>query len=184
MALVLQICSSALRCDSTDGTGSSCGSVHVGVFCGMQGITLPSTQQSPRDSVSQARQRLSVYAGTSTALSVASGRVSYTLGLTGPCLSVDTACSSSLVAAHLGFAALHGRECHAALTVGIGLLNEAITEAFATAGMLSHLGRCHTFDQLADGYCRAEGCGAFVYRSYEPFLHQSDKVALADSAVQ
>lgn len=30
------------------------------------------------------------------------GRVSYTFGLTGPCVSTDTACSSSLVAAHLG----------------------------------------------------------------------------------
>ncbi len=29
------------------------------------------------------------------------GRLSYTFGLTGPCVSTDTACSSSLIAAHL-----------------------------------------------------------------------------------
>ena len=29
------------------------------------------------------------------------GRLSYSFGLTGPCVSTDTACSSSLIAAHL-----------------------------------------------------------------------------------
>ena len=31
--------------------------------------------------------------------------------------------------------------------------------------MLSVLGRCHTFDRRADGYCRGEGCGAFLLDS-------------------
>ena len=34
-------------------------------------------------------------------LSFMVGRLSYTFGLTGPCVSTDTACSSSLVSTHL-----------------------------------------------------------------------------------
>ncbi|EGB04114.1 hypothetical protein AURANDRAFT_67480 [Aureococcus anophagefferens] len=32
----------------------------------------------------------------------------------------------------------------------------------AIAGMTSSRGRCHTFDRQADGYCRGEGCGAYL----------------------
>ena len=105
----------------------------------------------------------SVYTATSGTLSVLSGRLSYTLGLTGPCLTTDTACSSSLVAAHLGFSALKLRECPGAAVAGVGMLTVEVSLAFSAAGMLSALGRCHTFDRRADGYCRGEGCGAFYF---------------------
>ncbi|EGB01755.1 hypothetical protein AURANDRAFT_35742, partial [Aureococcus anophagefferens] len=105
---------------------------------------------------------LTVYSGTSGTLSVASGRVSFTLGLTGPCLTLDTACSSSLVATHLTVSALKLMECPRAAATGIGMLTKAVSIAFSAAGMLSAFGRCHTFDRRADGYCRGEGCGAFL----------------------
>lgn len=121
-------------------------------------------------------EAVSVYSGTSEALSVASGRVSFTIGLTGPCLTLDTACSSSLVAVHLALSAIKLAECIEAVGAGVGLLTQTVSVAFSAAGMLSLLGRCHTFDRRADGYCRGEGCGAFL-------LSSGSKVGVLGSAV-
>ena len=48
----------------------------------------------------------SVYAATGSSHSVAAGRLSYVLGLQGPCVSFDTACSSALVAGHAAWRAV------------------------------------------------------------------------------
>ena len=47
-----------------------------------------------------------VYAATGSQCSVTCGRVSFVLGLQGPCASYDTACSASLVANHGSMRAL------------------------------------------------------------------------------
>ncbi|KAH8046838.1 delta-3,5-delta-2,4-dienoyl-CoA isomerase [Aureococcus anophagefferens] len=73
-------------------------------------------------------------------LAVAAGRVSFVFGLVGPSLPVDTACSASLVALHVGAAALGARECARCVVAGEGLLEAAVFEAFAAAGMLSPSG--------------------------------------------
>ena len=146
----------------------------IGFFLGAGGTT----GNPNMTAASSAASTLSVYSATSGTLSVLSGRLSYTLGLTGPCMTTDTACSSSLVAAHLAVSALKLDESPRAAVAGIGVLSVAISVVFSAAGMLSALGRCHTLDRRADGYCRGEGCGAFCFSS------ASDDVAVLGSAVQ
>lgn len=71
------------------------------------------------------------------------GRLSYTFGFTGPCVSTDTACSSSLVAMHLAAKAiLHGEE-QAAVAGGINAMLLAETTAgISQLQALSTVGRC------------------------------------------
>jgi acyl transferase domain-containing protein len=80
----------------------------------------------------------------------------------GPCYSIDTACASALAALHVCASAVGAGDCEDGVTVGTKVLSEAGNHATSAGGMTSPLGRCHTFDQRADGYCRGEGCGAFL----------------------
>ena len=108
----------------------------------------------------------SVFSASGGALSVTAGRLSFSLGLVGPCYSIDAACASSLAALHACVTTLqNGRECEDGVTIGTKVLGEALNYATSVAGMTSARGRCHTFDQRADGYCRGDGCGAFLVRS-------------------
>lgn len=105
MALLLQISKAAL--DSRLGVAKEVAvqpSVQVGVYVGMGGCTFNGNANPGWHSSSMPS---SVYDGTSRALSVASGRISFALGLIGPCLTLDTACSSTLVATHLAAASLY-----------------------------------------------------------------------------
>ena len=109
-----------------------------------------------------------VYAATGIALSIASGRLSYALGLQGPCLSIETACSSALAASHSALTALRQAECRCALAAGVNLmLCPIVASRFAIAGMTSPLGRSHTFDDRAGGYARGEACSGIALRCDE-----------------
>lgn len=117
------------------------------------------------------------YAFTGTAFSMASGRVSYALGLRGPAMTVDTACSSSLLAVHMACRSLDGGESDLALAGGCMLMLEPDVFSSASAqGMLSPTGRCRTFDASADGFVRSEGCAMLVLKRLPDAVRDGDRV--------
>lgn len=120
---------------------------------------------------------LDAYYGTGTSLNTLPGRIAYVLGTHGPAMAVDTACSSSLVAIHQAVRSLRSGESCQALVGGVNVIAAPdCSVAVSRAHMLSPVGRCKTFSADADGFVRAEGCGALMLKRQSDAQADGDRV--------
>ena len=91
--------------------------------------------------------------------------------------TLDTGCSSSLYALHQACSALDANECDAAIVAASNLLQSPEQQlGTMKAGVLSATGTCHTFDDTADGYGRADGLGALYLKKLSKAIADGDPV--------
>jgi naphtho-gamma-pyrone polyketide synthase len=105
------------------------------------------------------------------------GRINYYFKFSGPSVSVDTACSSSLAAIHVACNSLWRNDCDSAVAGGVNILTNPDNHAGLDRGhFLSRTGNCTTFDDGADGYCRADGIGSVVLKRLEDAQADNDPI--------
>jgi len=145
----------------------------TGVFVGIGGFDYSNVILTYQDHL----KTINAYLGTGNAHSIAANRISYLLDLRGPSVAIDTACSSSLVAIHMACESLRSAQSDLAIAGAVNLiLSPEVTIAFSHARMMAADGRCKTFDAKADGYVRAEGCGAVVLKRLSDALRDRDHI--------
>ncbi|THY13928.1 polyketide synthase [Aureobasidium pullulans] len=105
------------------------------------------------------------------------GRINYHFKFSGPSVSVDTACSSSLAALNIACNSLLKKDCDTAIAGGTNVMTNPDNFAGLDRGhFLSRTGNCKTFDDSADGYCRADGVGTVILKRLSDAIADNDPV--------
>lgn len=105
------------------------------------------------------------------------GRINYHFGFSGPSYIIDTACSSSMAAAQLAVNSLRAKDCDTAIVGGLSCMtNPDVFAGLCRGQFLSKKGPCATFDDEADGYCRADGCSTIIMKRYEDAVADKDNI--------
>ncbi|KAJ4286521.1 hypothetical protein N0V90_013221 [Kalmusia sp. IMI 367209] len=122
-------------------------------------------------------ETLPLYAGTGTARSILSNRISYTFDLHGPSLTLDTACSSSLVALHQAVQGLQTGDATCAVVGGVNLIFDPMLYVMLSKlHMLSPESQSRMWDKTVNGYARGEGVGVVVLKPLEEALRNGDHI--------
>ncbi|KAH8804534.1 hypothetical protein F5884DRAFT_679320 [Xylogone sp. PMI_703] len=124
-----------------------------------------------------AAQDIDTYFITGGVRAFGPGRINYHFGFSGPSFSIDTACSSSAAAIQLACTSLLSRDCDTAIVGGLSCMtNPDIFAGLSRGQFLSKKGPCATFDDGADGYCRADGIGTVIIKRLDDALADKDNV--------
>ena len=117
------------------------------------------------------------YSATGTGLTVLANRITHCFDLCGPSVVLDTACSSSLYALHFACLALDAHDCDAAVVASANLIQSPEQQLLAVkAGILSSDSTCHTFDEAANGYGRAEGVSSLYLKRLSDAIRDGDPI--------
>lgn len=92
-------------------------------------------------------------------------------------MTIDTACSSTMYALHLACRSLQAGDCSAAVVAGTNLIFGVEQQiASVRLGVLSPTSVCHTFDESADGYARAEAVGSLYLKTLAQAIADNDPI--------
>ncbi|KKY22771.1 putative lovastatin nonaketide synthase [Phaeomoniella chlamydospora] len=119
----------------------------------------------------------SSYQSSGSDTTIISNRVNYVFDLRGPSMTIDTACSSSLYALHVACQNIQLGDCRGAIVAGTSIMMDIKQQLTATKiGILSTTSTCHTFDEQADGFGRAEGITAIYIKRLSDALADGDPI--------
>ncbi|KAK5628580.1 hypothetical protein RRF57_004295 [Xylaria bambusicola] len=124
-----------------------------------------------------AAQEVDTYYITGGVRAFGPGRINYYFGFSGPSLNIDTACSSSAAAMQVACTSLWAKECDTAIVGGLSCMtNSDIFSGLSRGQFLSKNNNCNTFDNDADGYCRADGCASVIVKRLDDALADKDNI--------
>jgi len=164
----------------------------IGVYFGNCGTDFPAIMQGNDPRLPPEQQFLPWSDDTRLGLAafMQASRLSHRYNMRGPVSTNDTACSSSLVAIGVAHYALRPREptqdvfstrsdLHWALCLGTnGLLGPGSWIGLCGPHMVSHTGRCLTFDASADGFGRGEGVAGLTLKDSASIEEPTDRYAM------
>lgn len=109
---------------------------------------------------------------------ILANRLSHFLNVKGPSMTIDTACSGSLVGLDVACRYLQTREMDAGIiaTSNLYLNPEHVMDIGAVGNAHSPSGLCHTFDESADGYVKAEAVSAIIVKRLSDAIRDGDPI--------